>query len=216
MVADHESHNTKRREPKEAVHTAHSTKIRAIANSQEKNDANDAWWLAYLLYEGRLPEAYVATGDLRCLRISVRELRFNVDQRSDLLRRLSSHLAQAGHKQGKSWHTTQVKRKVMRELIKSLKCESAIAMKHLYRKIISVGIEIKYWLQDIKKLSGKFRGIKTIIEEIPGLGETTAATVFAELGDPKRIHSAKAYAKSTGLTPVSGQYCGSPVNHSRH
>jgi hypothetical protein len=38
------------------VHVAQSRRIRAIANSQEKNDANDAFWLAYLTHEGRLPE----------------------------------------------------------------------------------------------------------------------------------------------------------------
>ena len=44
---------------KERVHLAQANKIRAIANSKSKNDFNDAWWLAYLTYEGRLPEAYV-------------------------------------------------------------------------------------------------------------------------------------------------------------
>ena len=48
----------------ERVHVAQSKKIRAIANSQEKNDANDAFWLAYLTHEGRLPESYVPRGAL--------------------------------------------------------------------------------------------------------------------------------------------------------
>lgn len=41
------------------IHVAQSKPIRAIANSNSKNDANDAWWLACLTYEGRLPEAHV-------------------------------------------------------------------------------------------------------------------------------------------------------------
>jgi len=39
----------------ESIHVAQAKRIRAIANSNAKNDANDAWWLAYLTYEGRLP-----------------------------------------------------------------------------------------------------------------------------------------------------------------
>jgi len=41
------------------VHVAQSKPIRAIANPNSKNDANEAWWLARLTYEGRLPEAHV-------------------------------------------------------------------------------------------------------------------------------------------------------------
>ncbi len=48
---------------KARVHLAQANKIRAIANSKSKNDFNDAWWLAYLTHEGRLPEAYVPEGD---------------------------------------------------------------------------------------------------------------------------------------------------------
>ncbi len=81
---------------RERVHVAAPSKVRVIADSMEKNDENDAWWLAYLLWEGRLPEALVAEGDLRELRIASRELRSVVDERSDLKRRMKSHLAQLG------------------------------------------------------------------------------------------------------------------------
>lgn len=79
-----------------AVVVAAPSKVRVIAQAGEKTDASDAWWLAYLLQEGRLPQAFVAQGDLRELRIAGRELRSVIDQRSDLMRRLRSHLAQLG------------------------------------------------------------------------------------------------------------------------
>ena len=60
---------------REFVHVAHPSKL-AAAKSREKNDANDAWWLAYQLYEGTLPEAMVAEGALRELRIATREVRW--------------------------------------------------------------------------------------------------------------------------------------------
>ena len=80
----------------EAVKVAAPSKVKVIAQAGEKTDASDAWWLAYLAQENRLPEAFVATGDLRELRIACRELRSVIDQRSDLMRRMKSHLAQLG------------------------------------------------------------------------------------------------------------------------
>ena len=77
----------------ERVHVAAPSKVKVIAQSGEKTDANDAWWLAYLQYERRLPKAMVAVGDLRELRVICREYRSVVDERSDLMRRLRSHLA---------------------------------------------------------------------------------------------------------------------------
>ena len=47
---------------REVVHVAQPSRIKVVADSMEKNDANDAWWLAYLLFEGRLPESFVVEG----------------------------------------------------------------------------------------------------------------------------------------------------------
>ena len=78
------------------VHVAAPSKVRVIAEAGEKTDATDAWWLAYLQYEGRLPKAFVAEGDLRELRVACREHHAVVEERSDLMRRMRSHLAQLG------------------------------------------------------------------------------------------------------------------------
>ncbi len=79
---------------RERVHAAHAAKIKMIAQSSEKDDHSDAWWLAYQLYERRLPEAFVAEGELQDLRHAGRELRFYTDWRSDLVRRVRSSLIQ--------------------------------------------------------------------------------------------------------------------------
>jgi transposase len=183
------------------IHVAQPGKIRVIANSQEKNDANDAWWLAYLLYEGRLPEAFVATGKLRELRIASREVRAYVEERSDLLRRFSAHLAQSGHKPPKEWHRSRVKREVVKKLLAALKNAYTPALLRLERQIRRLSKEIAFWCARVKQLCVSFPAVQTMIEEMPGLGPTTAATVYAELGDPQRFKSEKAYAKATGLTP---------------
>ena len=57
---------------RERIHVAHAKSVRAIANSRHKTDHNDAWWLGYLTYEGRLPEVFVPTGLVRDLRLATR------------------------------------------------------------------------------------------------------------------------------------------------
>jgi len=185
-----------------SVHVAQPARIKVIANSMEKNDANDAWWLAYLLYEGRLPEAFVAEGDLRDLRVASRELRWNTDNRGDLLRRLRSHCAQSGTDLPKAWHTSLVKRKATRVIVRSLpKSERRDAMLRLLKQIREAGKIVQHWRKRITELGRKFKEVELMNEMIPGLASITSGTVYAELGDPRRFYSGKAYAKSTGLTP---------------
>ena len=57
---------------RERLHVAAPSKVAAIADSQEKNDANDAWWLGYLLWDARLllpraPSVSFASPAVRCV-----------------------------------------------------------------------------------------------------------------------------------------------------
>lgn len=183
------------------VHVGQPSRIAVIANSLEKNDANDAWWLAYLLFEGRMPECFVAEGSLRELRIASRELRSYTDGRADLLRRLKSHLAQAGKTIPKSWHTSKVRRDLAKKVLDTLQGERKRAVLALFRNIQLLTRQLKYWLERVKELSKALPEVKTLIDEMPGIGAVLGGVVVAELGSPTRFHSAKAYAKATGLTP---------------
>lgn len=186
------------------VHVAAPSKVRVIADSVEKNDANDAYWLAYLQWEGRLPEAFVAEGDLREMRIATRELRSVVDGQSDLKRRLRSHLSQLGLKLPKhAWASAKGRGKI-EALVRRVEAEhgergSAIA--RLWDRIQRMDQEVEHWRGRVAELSKRFKQVKQLREQIPGLGVQLAATVLSELGDPSRYRRAKSYAKATGLTP---------------
>ncbi len=186
---------------REAVHVAQPSRLHVIANSMEKNDANDAWWLAYLLYEGRLPEAFVAEGSLRDLRIATRELRACTDERSDLLRRFKAHLAQAGVPVPKNWQASKVGRAKAKEIAVSLPGERGHALRRLLREIGHLSRAMLYWRSRVETLSRDLPNVKTLSAEMPGFGPILSAIVVAELNDPKNFHSEKAYAKATGLTP---------------
>ncbi len=186
---------------REAVHVAQPSRLHVIANSMEKNDANDAWWLAYLLYEGRLPEAFVAEGTQRELRIATRELRVYTDNRADLLRRFKSHLAQEGLTAPKNWHTSKVGRERAKEVVGKVKGERGRALQQIQREISRGSRQMSYWRERVVTICQELPAVKIMSEEIPGIGPIIAAVVTAELNDPKKYHNAKAYAKATGLTP---------------
>jgi hypothetical protein len=184
---------------KEFVHVAHPAKLAAI-KSREKNDVKDAWWLAYQLYEGTLPEAMVAEGALRELRIATRELRWFTDTRSDAMRRIRSHLALMGKSIPGDFLSSQCKRQTTRKVIREIKDNRGLALKRLWKTVRQASRVIAEWKAQVVELVKTLSEVKLMKHEMPGFGTTISSTVFAELGTPQRFRSAKAYAKSTGLT----------------
>jgi transposase len=186
---------------RQQVHAAHAAKIRMIASSMEKNDHNDAWWLAYLLYETRLPQAYVAEGALLELRLAGRELRFYTDLRSDMVRRVRSSLAQLGHKLPKGWHTSKLKRAAAQALLASIGGVRGRALRDLYTQIEQLSAVIQKWHREVELLCPAFPEIEIIKQHMPGLKTLLGGLLYGEMGSPKRFYAAKAYANGTGLTP---------------
>lgn len=186
---------------RDRVHVAQPHRIRPIANSLEKNDANDAWWLAYLQFEGRLPEAFVPEAAHRDLRIATRELRDVVDRRSDLIRRFKSHLAQEGLKLRSASFHSQAARGQAAELAGSRSGARRWALEHLLSQIEVLDDVVEWWRARVREICEELPQVKAMEEELPGIGPETAAIVYGELGDPTRYRSAKAYACGTGLTP---------------
>jgi transposase len=175
-----------------------------IAEAGEKTDASDAWWLAYLLQEGRLPEAFVAEGELRELRVACRELRSVTDERSDLKRRLRSHLAQLGVTFASSAWSSGPGRVVIEARVGEAQAKHGMrgeAIARLWARIGSLDEEAAYWQSQVSRLSQSFDEVALLDDELAGVGPTIAAIVWSQLGDPRRYRSAKAYAKATGLTP---------------
>jgi transposase len=183
------------------VHAAHAAKIHMIASSVEKDDHNDAWWLAYLLHDRRLPEAFVAEGELRELRLASRELRYLTDMRSDLIRRVRSSLVQMGEKLPKGWHTSKLKRAAAKTVIDAATGARGEALRDLYATIEHLSATIAKWRKKVETLCLAFPEIRVLMQEMPGMKSIVAGLIYGELGSPKRFHSEKAFAKATGLIP---------------
>jgi len=189
---------------RESVKVAAPSKVKVIAQAGEKTDATDAWWLAYLAHEDRLPEAFVAEGDLRELRIASRELRSVVDERSDLMRRMRSHLAQLGKTFAASAWASVSGRAEIAVLVRQVEADHGLrgeAIARLWSRVQQLSEEVCYWRDRVAALSKRFDQVALLEQQLPGVGPQLAAVIWSELGDPSRYRCAKAYAKATGLTP---------------
>lgn len=184
------------------VHVAQSRRIRAIANSQEKNDLNDAWWLAYLTHEGRLPECFIPTGRLRELRLATRERQSLISMRTRLIVQLRSHLRQAGIRLPDRTLRSDANWAFLRERADSEDGHLGMAINQALELIDHVDGNILDWEARIEELTSNLPEVRLLRKQIPGVGAIIAATIFAESGAIRRFRTAKAFGRYVGLTPI--------------
>jgi len=189
---------------RERVHVAHAKNVRAIANSQHKTDHNDAWWLGYLTYEGRLPEVYVPTGLVRELRVATRHRRAVVQERTRAIKRVRAQLRQTGL--GRTLPQGALSTKTGRAAV-ILSAESLGGMRQASIEedlslIEAHDARVAVWEGRIEEMVDDMPDVLAIREAIPGMGTILAATVVAETGPVVRFRSPKALARYAGLTPA--------------
>lgn len=186
----------------ERVHVAQPKKIRTIAASSEKNDRNDAWWLAWLAYEGRLPEAYVPARLYREIRTAARERIEAVKMRARAAVRLKAELAQMGEKlpyASLDAEPTQGFIEALAHRTPGCRGQKLAGTLSTYRYFTRLRDE---WAERLEALAQSIEAdVRAMTREIPGLGPTLAATILGETGPISRFHSPKALARYTGLTP---------------
>jgi transposase len=194
----------------EFVHVAHAKDVRAIANSKHKNDHNDAWWLAYLTYEGRLPEVWLPTGKIRDLRLVTRERMACVQERTRMMKRIRAHLRQAGV--GRTLRPAGLSHRNGRALTRQWAAELGgqlqLAIEHGLARIEALDLEVGFWEERIAELAEALPEVGHLSKEMPGIGLILAATVVAESGSFSRFPHPKAYARCTGLTPAERSSAG--------
>ena len=120
-------------------------------------------------------------------------------------RRMRSALAQLGLSLGSSsnWHS-QVGHERIRKVVEQVQAEHGLAGEAIARHwalIQRIAEEEAHWHQHVRRLAAKFDEVQLLEAEMPGVGERIAPVIIGELGDPRRFHSASAYAKATGATP---------------
>jgi len=183
------------------VHVAHPKHVRAIANSTQKNDRNDAWWLAYLTYEQRLPEVYIPQERHRELRLATRERTAFVQERTRTIKRIHAILRQKGHALPQGALQSGAENPRVQDALSKLDGVVRTAVEQLLEHLVILSRRIGTWDAEIKRLTGDWEDVCLLEKSMPGVGRTLAAVIVAESGPIQRFVSAKAYGRYSGLVP---------------
>lgn len=175
------------------VHISNPRKVKAIADSLQKTDENDATTLAQLVRTGIMHESREVTPEMQKLRALIRERVFLVRVRAGMKSRLESIVTRNGRHRIEGSLSSQ-KGKVA--LIGSGEMEwkrSLAAIDSISAHIAPLDKEIaRYAKEQIPKL----------LMTMPGVGPVTAVSMWAEVGDYARFPSAEKLCAFAGLVPT--------------
>ena len=188
--------------------------VRAFAGRKPKTDRNDALLLAVLVYDGRLPHAYVPEEPVRTLREFVR-------LRHSLARRL------AGSRKSLRWISLKANLPGPKILTsdRAQKWILANEPKFTQASRIASRTDLNRIIDDERQLADIERVIKKMIDSEPqlldwyrllrsisGIGPVTAATIITETGDITRFETSEQLVSYAGLCPKVSQ-SGETVHH---
>jgi transposase len=170
---------------------AHALYLKAIHGGKNKNDRIDSEKLAHLLRSNLIPPSYVYPADKRPLRALLRQRLFFVWSRADLLARINSH--QLAHNRVPPKRTCRTRDPWEEALLKAedhplrqlaLKNEMAM-IRHFDHQIFQLEEELQRQTQ--KVASREY----TLLQGVPGIGESLGLTILYEIGDIHRFPTVK-------------------------
>ena len=176
------------------VHMTNPRKVRAIADSLQKTDENDAYTLALLLRTGMIHESRDIPEDIKKLRSLVRERSFFVRLRTTVKCRLEGIVTREG-------------RHLVEGSLSSKKGTATIlATNHTEWKNHVVSIkEIDAHVHELEQemtKQAKDIPVCKLLQTIPGVGIISALTIYTEVGDFKAFKRPEQLAAFSGLVPT--------------
>ena len=182
------------KENKIDVHITNPRKVRAIADSLQKTDENDAYTLALLLRTGMLHESRIIDPETQKLRSLVRERSFCVRLRASVKCRLEGIVTREG-------------RHLITGSLSSKKGKDQITKSNHPEWLTHIGI-----IQDLDKhidvlekeliKKSKELPVSKLLQTIPGVGHITALTIISEVGDFKQFSKPEKLCAFSGLVPT--------------
>jgi transposase len=179
------------------VYVVNPNKVKAIADSKRKTDKVDAKILSELLRIDALPErVYMAKGKNREMR-DLMQARHNIIRSyTNLMNYLRGLLRQEG--------IQLPAKELLKEDYEKRLLEKKLPI-HIQEIIERYSKTIRYMLKEKKRLEEeiKERNNKDVelVKSIPGMGEISAKTILAAIGEIKRFKKAKQLASYCGLVP---------------
>lgn len=161
-----------------------------------KTDWADARHLRELLLIGRLPESWIAPAHLLDLRARVRCRHTLVHQRTEWQQRMQAVLFHHG-----APHSRGLLKLENRERVAALKLPAA-AREQLtiaLQMIDAIDLQLGPFDLSLREYARKQVGCHALSDEIYGIGELTAVTILAELGDTRRFQNSRDAVRYSGL-----------------
>jgi transposase len=180
------------------VHLAEPAEAAALKGKKKraKTDWADARHLRELLLIGRLPESWIPPAHILDLRARVRTRHLLSHQRTEWQQRMHSVLYHHGFPQRSNLLSLG-----NREWIAGLKLPAA-AREQLdisLAIIDALDTELVPFDRELRAIARKQPGCRALIDQIYGVGELTAVTIHAELGDTRRFHNSRDVVRYSGL-----------------
>ena len=180
------------------VHLAEPAEAAALKGKKKraKTDWADARHLRELLLIGRLPESWIPPVHILDLRARVRTRHLLSHQRTEWQQRMHSVLYHHGFPQQRNLLTVQ-----KREWLTSLTLPAAAREQLTISLSVIDAIELKLipFDRELRAYARKQAGCRTLIEQIFGVGELTAVTILAELGEVRRFQNSRDVVRYAGL-----------------
>ena len=179
------------------VHLAEPAETRARRGPKKraKTDRQDARHLRELLMAGRLPESYVAPDHLLDLRARVRLRHTLVDQRREWQQRIQAVLYHHGCPQRRALMTRDGRAWLARVPLPETAREQvtvAVAM------VDALDVQLAPLDRELRAYARRQKGCRALMGHY-GIGELTAVTILAELGDAKRFSNSRDAVRYAGL-----------------
>jgi transposase len=179
------------------VHLAEPAETAGLKGPKKraKNDRADARHLRELLMVGRLPESWIAPDHVLDLRARVRLRHELGEQRSEWQQRIQAVLYHHGCPQrrsllvgeGREWLAAQPLPETAREQV-----TVALAM------IDTLDLQMRPIEKQLRAYARRQAGCKALMAHY-GIGELTAVTILAELGDCTRFSSSRQAVRYAGM-----------------
>ena len=175
------------------VHISNPRKVKAIADSLQKTDQNDATILAQLVRTGIMHESSEVAPEIQKLRALIRERVFLVRVRASMKTRLEGVVTRSGRHRIEGPLSTK---KGTSSLIESGEQE----WKRSLGSIADMGAYITELDREIARYAKE--KIPTLLMTLPGVGAVTAVSLWAEVGDYAKFPSPEKLCAFAGLVPT--------------
>ena len=180
------------------VHLAEPAETSALKGKKRraKTDWADARHQRELLLIGRLPESWIAPAHILDLRARVRTRHLLSHQRCEWQQRMHAVLYHHGFPQRRDLLTLEKRRWLSSlELPAAAREQLTIALD----MIDVIDLKLVPFDPELRAYARKQAGCRALVREIFGVGELTAVTILAELGDARRFANSRDAVRYSGL-----------------